>query len=59
MTQTAEGSLEIEAVKLEDDGVTYTCRAYNGIGSDTRTYSIKVNGNLKSLMILFISIVDD
>lgn len=56
MTQTAEGSLEIEAVKLEDDGVTYTCRAYNGIGSDTRTYSIKVNGNLKSLMILFISI---
>ena len=45
ISQLADGSLLIATVSDdEDDDVTFTCRAYNGIGSATRTYSLRVNG---------------
>ena len=45
ISQLADGSLLIATVSYdEDDDVTFTCRAYNGIGSATRTYSLRVNG---------------
>ncbi len=38
-----DGSLQIRNVNPED-ATTYSCRAYNGIGSATKTYTLFVQG---------------
>ena len=42
---TADRSVSIVNVS-RDDARTYSCRAYNTIGADTRTYSLVVQGRL-------------
>ena len=46
ITKLDDGSLQIEDIK-EDDSTTYTCRAFNSVGSATRTYTLQVQGQSK------------
>ncbi|ELU04243.1 hypothetical protein CAPTEDRAFT_219882 [Capitella teleta] len=41
LSQLESGALEITAVN-SDDAMTYSCRAYNGIGAATRTYALTI-----------------
>ena len=42
LTYHQDGSLEISDIREEDDS-QYSCRAYNSVGSDTRTYTVIVH----------------